>query len=254
MRQTLIFLRKEFSGGLKSKRLLIALAVFIIVGILSPLLAKLLPDILNGSLIEGMKVTMPEPTSYDSWTQYFKNLNSIGLLVFVIIFSDIICAEVERGSLINLITKGLARKNIVLAKFIYLCLAWTIVLIISFVIAYFYTSFYFKDSLSFNQLQTIGIYWIFGLLVNAIIIFGSTICKNIYQTLLVVIIFYLAGTGLSFISSLTKFNPLSLSSKSLEFIANKSDFVTFVPAIIVSVILTIVLVGVAIVHFNKKAI
>ena len=46
---------------------------------------------------------------------------------FVILFADTICAEIEQGTLINLITKGLPRQTILLAKntFIFYFL-WTL--------------------------------------------------------------------------------------------------------------------------------
>ena len=46
-----------------------------------------------------------------SWEQFYKNL-PIGMVVFVLMFSSIVASELERGTLINILTKGMVRWKI----------------------------------------------------------------------------------------------------------------------------------------------
>ncbi|WP_222860725.1 hypothetical protein [Paenibacillus antibioticophila] len=92
------------------------IAVFFIVGMLSPLTAKLMPELLSSFLPEGMTLTIAEPTALDAWIQFFKNTSQMGLILIVILFSGILGTELTRGTLINMLTKGLSRHAVILSK------------------------------------------------------------------------------------------------------------------------------------------
>lgn len=69
---------------------------------MSPLAAKLLPQILAS---EGISITLPDPSAIDSWSQFFKNISQMGLIVTVILFSGVLGTELSKGTLINMLTK-----------------------------------------------------------------------------------------------------------------------------------------------------
>lgn len=51
------------------------------VGMLSPFLAKIMPDIFSSMVTDGIQITVSTPTSVDSWMQFYGNIGSLGLLV-----------------------------------------------------------------------------------------------------------------------------------------------------------------------------
>ncbi|MCC9977252.1 ABC transporter permease subunit, partial [Streptococcus agalactiae] len=110
-----------------------------IFGILGPLTALMMPDIMAGILPKKLQGAIPEPTYIDSYIQYFKNMNQLGLVILVFLFSSTLTQEFSKGTLINLVTKGLAKKVIILAKFIVITLLWTVSYLLSVVIHFSYT-------------------------------------------------------------------------------------------------------------------
>lgn len=82
MKDIYYFTKKELLEVWRTKRLLILLVVFIIFGILSPLMAKLTPEILKSSFGSEVQLTIPEPTSIDSWVQFYKNITQMGIYIY----------------------------------------------------------------------------------------------------------------------------------------------------------------------------
>jgi len=62
--------------------------IFIIFGITNPLIAKLMPEIVGSLVTDGVVITLPEPTAYDAWAQFFKNATQMGLFVMVICLAE----------------------------------------------------------------------------------------------------------------------------------------------------------------------
>lgn len=116
MRGYLAFVKKELLEQVRTYKLLILFLVFFIFGMLSPLMAKLMPEILSQMPMDGITITIPDPTAIDSYSQFFKNLTQMGLIVLVLLFSGTLTTELSKGTLINVLTKGLTRYAVILAK------------------------------------------------------------------------------------------------------------------------------------------
>lgn len=114
MRNYSAFLKKEILEYTKTYKLLIMLMVFAFFGITNPLMAKLMPEILGSLMEDSITMILPEATAFDAWTQFFKNATQIGLSVMVIIFSSVLSSELSKGTLINMLTKGLSRTAVIL--------------------------------------------------------------------------------------------------------------------------------------------
>lgn len=236
MTQLTVFLRKEVLGGWRNKKIIICGVIFLMVGMLSPFLAKIMPDIFSSMVTDGIQITVSTPTSVDSWMQFYGNIGSLGLLVFVILFADTICAEIEQGTLINLITKGLPRQTILLAKTLYLYFLWTLFYAAAFLICLLYTRIYFNDSLTHHLISADFSYWLFGLLSISLLLLSSAFAKNVYQVLLFLAAFYGIGVLGSLFESLQKINPYSLSSQTIAYIQGNSELMDFLPAVLIAVV------------------
>lgn len=66
------FLRKEWVEALRSYRILILGAVFLLLGIMNPLSAKFLPELVNAMMPEGMTIALAQPQALDSYLQFLK--------------------------------------------------------------------------------------------------------------------------------------------------------------------------------------
>ena len=136
--------RKEFIQLWRVKHVIVVAAVFILFGMLSPLLAYLTPQILGS--IEGAEMfadLIPTPTVADAVGQYVKNLTQFGFLMVILLGMGAIAGEKEKGAAALILSKPLPRWAFVLSKFT----AQTALYIGGFLVgmlgAYYYTWFLF---------------------------------------------------------------------------------------------------------------
>ena len=133
MKGMLAFIKKEWLETVRSGRLGILAVVFVILGIMNPAIAKMTPlmmELMTDSLAEmGMNITEVYVDAMTSWTQFFKNI-PIGLIAFVLICSNTFTKEYQSGTLVLVLTKGLARYKVVAAKcgnHLFLCVFFRLV-------------------------------------------------------------------------------------------------------------------------------
>lgn len=248
------FMKKEWMEHVKTYKLLILFSVFFIFGMMSPLLAKLMPEIMSGMEIEGMTITLAEPTAMDSYMQFFKNMNQMGLLVLVLVFSGMLTQELVKGTLVNMLTKGLSRTRVILAKYLMAVLLWSIGLVIAFMTTYGYTVYLFPNDPIVNLAISVSCLWLFGVWLLALLMFAQTLVNSQYGNLL----FVALSVGLLFminlIPSLQKYNPLTLVSNNVAMLVSEFDKSSLMPSVYVSSILTVLLLWSAILIFKNKRI
>ena len=192
------FLKKEFRELIRTKRLLILLIVFIIFGIMNPAIALLTPKILEleaESLASmGMEIGEIHVTALDSWSQFVKNIPMV-LIVFLIMFSGAYTTEYAKGTLIPLLTKGLSRGTVVLSKWFVMLLTWSAGLWLCVGITWFYSDYYWDNSVVQELVFGAFCWWLFGVLMISSIVFFSSFAESGIQVLL--------GTGAVYAVMLT---------------------------------------------------
>ena len=254
MKNFFIFLKKELVEYAKTYKLFIMLIVFTIFGITNALMAKLLPEILGSLVTDGFAITIPEPTALDSWAQFFKNATQMGLIVTVIVFSGILSSELSRGTLINMLTKGLSRHAVILSKYIAMLLIWTVSLLVCFVLTLGYTIYLFPEGDTANLAFSVFCLWLFGMFLLAIVLFASTLTRKNYGCLL------LTGAGASACMLLNLFpaahdyNPVSLATDNMGILAGTIEASSLNCAVIIAAVLSLVLVIASLLVFRKKQI
>ena len=120
MKQLVAFIQKEFMEIVRNSKLLICGIIFALLGIMNPAIAKMTPWIMemySETSSSGIVFQKVEVTALTSWEQFYKNM-PIGIIVFVLMFSGIVAAELQKGTLINIVTKGMSRWKIMISKFI----------------------------------------------------------------------------------------------------------------------------------------
>lgn len=248
-----VIIKKELTALAKKKQLLILLITFSILGLMSPLLALFLPEIIASALPSNLINNLPEPTSIDAWTQFFSNITQIGLIVIMIVFIGSISTEVEKGTLIPLLTKGLKRSSLIIGKYVTMMIVWTITLLLSFIICYGYTLFYFPDNLSQHVFSSVALLYSFGLFFCAILLVSSTIGKSLVSSLLIAGSFVILGIVTTFFPQLDTFTPFSLAYKNVAIIQQLTSFSDLIPALIINFTLIGLFVSFAIYCFNRKS-
>ncbi|MHC1772914.1 MAG: ABC transporter permease [Flexilinea sp.] len=246
------FTKKELLESVRTYKLLIMLIVFFIFGIMSPLAAKMMPEILGSVMPEGLTVTLSEPAAIDSWTQFFKNVSQMGLVVTVIIFSEILGAELSKGTLINMLTKGLSRSTIILSKYTAMTMIWTVSYAAAFIVTWGYTVYLFPDGGISNLLFSVFCLWLFGMFLLAILLFASTLIKSNYGALLisgaVIVVLMLCNI----VPNLQKYNPLLLASDNVSLLAKMVEVSSLSYAVAISILCSVILMIASILVFRKR--
>jgi len=254
MRSFIAFSKKEVLESIRNGKAYIVCILFVALGIMNPAIAKLTPwlmDTLSESLAEsGMTVGKIEINALTSWTQFFKNI-PMGLIAFVVIFSGIFTKEYESGTLILVITKGLARYKILFSKFILIELLWSVSYWTCFLITYGYNAYFWDNSIAIALPEASLCWWLFGVFVICLVVFFSVISRSSSGVLLGVGASVLASYLLGFLPKLYKYTPTSLMDVSMD-LTSSSDAEAYMYALVVSLALSVVCVTSSVFLFNKK--
>lgn len=247
MKAYLAFARKEMIEYFRTYKLLIMGLVFLLFGMMNPVLAKFTPEIIKAA---GLDLQLPEPTALDSWAQFFKNVGQMGMVVMVVIFSGVMANEFSKGTLINILTKGLKRSTVILSKFTVASIIWTLAYLFCFTVTYFYTLVFWEMTGLHQVFWTFFSPWLYGEFLIALLILGGVLFKNVIGSLLLVGGLTVLMTILSIFPQFHDFNPMTLSSDNMSLLMGLKELSSFTPALIICLILTIVIMISSIVVFD----
>lgn len=141
-----VFLRKELREAARTNRLLVIGALFLLLGIISPVTAKYTPELLKaiGTSQQGVQIIVPTPTIKDAVLQYLKNVAGTGIFAAVLLPMGVVAREKERGTAAFVLTKPLARPAFLVAKFVALLLTLSVGVVLAALATYFYTALLFE--------------------------------------------------------------------------------------------------------------
>lgn len=244
------FVKKEFVENMKNYRFLIMFAVFLIFGITSAFLAKFTPEILS-ALAADMEMSS-EPVALDAWKQFYKNISGVGFSAFIILYGSCLSSEYSKGTLVLMVTKGLSRKAVILAKYTVAAILMTLSYWISYAATYGYTAFLWNDVALPNVALAAFALWVVGFLYLSVLMIGCVIFKQTFTSILFTggIIALISLLGI--VEPIAKFSPFILTTKNVDLISGAvapSDFI--IPALI-SIVISILGLSIAIRLFNKK--
>ena len=254
MRSYLAFCKKELLWSVRSGKLLLLAVAFAMLGVMNPVIAKLTPyllELLSAELAEnGMTITEVTVDALTSWTQFFKNI-PIGLIAFVLLFGASFTREYESETLTLILTKGLKRYKIVLAKTGFLLSLWTVAYWFCFAITYLYNAYFWDNAIAKGLFPAVIFYYLFGLLVLFILVFFSVLLRGYGSVLLSLCASLLVLYLLSLIPRLSRLSPFALTDSAMLLVGGESAS-AFVWAVVISLVLSALLLLCSILFFNKK--
>ena len=139
-----LLLRKELREQARTMRLPAVVAVFAIFGILSPVFARYVREIVEavgGGQFEGM---IPEPVVGDAVVQFTKNMGQFGVLIAILVTMGSVATEKERGTAAFLLTKPITRSAFVLAKVVAIGGLLALALAVAGALCWIYTAILFE--------------------------------------------------------------------------------------------------------------
>jgi len=175
----LAMLRKELIEQWRSRRLVAVAAVLLFFGFLSPLGAKLLPDLMQ-SLGDtgGIVIEVPTPTAQDALLQHVKNTSQFGVFLAVLLAMGALAREKERGTAAMILSKPAPRANFLLSKFVALTLVFVLSLVLAGLACYYYTIVLFKGIGGARFVEMNLLLALFIEFYLAVTLLGSTIARS----------------------------------------------------------------------------
>lgn len=212
MRTFFTFTKKEFYEQWKNYKIIILFAVLLVFGMLSPLLAKMMPDMISSMDMKGIKMTIPPATFLDSYTQFFKNMSELCIPVVILIFSGNITHELQKGSAILMFAKGLSRASFIVSKFAASVIIWTVGYACSAAVCYGYTAYFFPDQSPKNLLLALFCFWLFTVFTLAVITLAGTAASGSYAPLLLTAGILIVLIIINIFPKTTKFSPMAMAT------------------------------------------
>lgn len=219
----LAFTKKELMEQLRTYKTFILLAVFFLFGMTSPLLAKLMPQIFSNIDMGGVQITLPEPTYMDAYAQFFKNVTQMGMIAVILVFSGMISSELNKDTLVNMLSKGLSRNSVILSKYTAALALWTAALCASSVTNYIYTVYLFGNNSVLNLVFSFFCLWLFGAFLLALMIFTGTLTKGNYSGLLLTALILGVMMVMNSFTAVKKFSPLNLVTQNMNLISGMAS-------------------------------
>ena len=234
------FFKKEVSEFVRTKRLMILLIVFTIIGIMNPATAKLTPKLLDSLSMDGITIGEITVTAFDSWGQFAKNIQT-ALIVTIIMMSGIYTSEYTKGTLIPLLTKGLSRSSVVLSKYAAMVLTWSAGFWLCYGITYFYSDYYWDNSIVKEVAFAAFCVWLFGILLISCIVFFSSYAGSGGQVMLGTGGVYIVMTLIGLYSKAKEYLPTRLCD-SVSLYKGELETDDYLVAIVITAVISIVLV------------
>jgi len=174
-------LRKEITELWRTRKLIIVLVVLIAFGLMSPILAKITPDLIESmgeGQMEGIIITIPEPTKKDAIDQLVKNVSQFGLLLAVLMSFGTVVGERERGQAALVFAHPLPREVFVAAKFAAQAIMFAAGLALGALGAYLYTAILFDAPPVGRYLALTGLIYVWLLSLIALSLLASTLGRS----------------------------------------------------------------------------
>ena len=241
------YFKKETKESIRQYKYIMLAVGILLFALLDPLMLKLLPTLLKNQLPADIS-TIFVTTQKTAVQSYIKELNQIGLLFIIFIFSGTLSDEIYNQKLVFPYSKWARPGSIVLAKFLNYLIAVCLFTIIGFLLNFYYINILFaKDSLDFMSLIPsiilVIIYFMFNITLT---LFFSSILKKGLTGGIITIAVSFASSALSGIDTIGKFIPYKLLNKANEFTFNNSY-----TTIIFTIILSLTFLVLTILRMNK---
>lgn len=222
------YFKKEVLESIRQYKYIMLGVGLIIFALFDPIMLKLLPNILKSQLPADLS-SLFVITQKSAVQSYIKDLNQIGLIFVIFIFSGTLSDEIYSQKLVFPYSKGASPKSMVLAKFINYSISVCILTTIGFLVNFYYVSILFnKNPLSLKDiLPTIILVCIFYIFNISITIFLSSLIKRALVTGIIVLAANILTSGLTGIKTISKFIPNNLMSLANTFSYKNIGF-TFV--------------------------
>lgn len=252
----LLLMRKDLLQGWRTFRLpaLVLTAVFF--GLLEPLTARYMPELLSllAQELPGLAEIIPPMGPPEALASYLGDLTQIGALVLIIIAMGSIALERERGIAAWVLTRPVSRTAYLWSKYLSQAAGLAVALLCGGVLAVAYTGTLFGSVPAAGAAWAIFFTGIFLLLVLAVTVAASAFLRSQLAA---------GGVGLAFLFliwlpellfggfEIVRYFPHVLSGRAAGLLAGTLEWSYFVPAALVTIALSGGIVALSALSFRR---
>ncbi len=218
-------LRKELLESWRTRRLPVVVVLFLALGILSPLTARYLPEILKAALGDQMTIPIPTPVPGDAILQLQKNLGQLGAFTAIALAMGAVATEKERGTAAFILTKPASRGAFLGAKLVVLYLVLLVATFGAALVGWAYTAVLFEVLPIGGWLALAELAWLSLVVWTSVTFLASTVTRSMAVAAGLGFASLIGLTLLSAIPPLTQYLPAGLDLPAMQLALGKSDAV-----------------------------
>ena len=175
-----VLLGKELAEQVRTLRLVVLAIVFVSFGILSPLTAKYLPDLIKalGGDQLGIVINLPTPSVADAVDQLLKNVSQFGILAAILLAMGSVATEKDRGTAAFVLTKPASRAAFLAAKIAAIALDLLVAVAGAGVAGYGYTAYLFTAPPAGGFAAMCLLLWLSLVVYASLTFLGSTLTRS----------------------------------------------------------------------------
>jgi len=247
------FARKEAVEIVRTWRIWVLPGMLLFFALTGPILAKYTPQIVGaagGDQLSELAKALPDPTYFDAYGQWVKNLSQLILVAIIIIYGGLVSAESKTGTAILVLTKPVSRAAFVTAKAVVHSLFLAVITVVGTAITWGVTLLMF-DKAPGGPLWSSAMTWlVYAVLFIAIMTLLSTLLEMQAGA---------AGIGLGVFAlvsvsalwePLAKYSPAGLAGQPAMLAVGKGSAILW--PVVTSLVLSVALVAIAAVLYRRK--
>jgi ABC-2 type transport system permease protein len=170
--------RKELLEQWRTLRLPVIAAVFALIGLSSPLVARFTPEILKAVGGNQFQIVLPPPTTADAVDQLLKNLGQLGAFVALLLPMGAVATEKERGTAALILSKPASRAAFLVAKVLGIATTLAVAVGLAAAGAWFYTLVLFEPPPIAGFVAAAALEWLALFAYASITFLGSVLSRS----------------------------------------------------------------------------
>jgi len=255
MSTTGVLFKKDLMEQVRSRKALILAVVFLFLALVSPISAKLMPQLLKNFVVQGgVTISIPEATYNDAVAQFVKNAGQLVVFLLIFVVAGAVADEKIRKTLEMVLVKPVSRSAFILSKFLAYFSTITLSYAVSSLLFYLYTVSIFESFSGLNFSIVAVLTLIYLLLIISVTIFASTLSRSpAIAGVIGLFSSFIFGSILGLFSSTAGYAPGYILAHYSD-VMRQGWSVEFAPPTMVSIALIIVFVSLSIIAFAKQEI
>jgi ABC-2 type transport system permease protein len=207
-----VLLRKELLEQWRTLRLPVIAAVFVLIGLGSPLLARFTPELVEALGGAQFQIVLPPPTTADAVDQLIKNVSQFGILIAVLLAMGSVATEKERGTAGLILTKPAGRGAFLVAKLVAIGGTLALATFLAAAAAWFYTLVLFEALPVVGFAASAAVQWLALMVFASITFLGSTLTRSALAAAGIGIAAFIVIGVLSVFPSVAPYLPVGLGA------------------------------------------